>query len=162
MNTFPNLFLITTEAKKRFCIVSLLHWINKSWLPQFLVGNDNSRCGIWSELDWIYSEYHKKWHWLAGNKGPNVIKETVLIMMAFILWLQKSNGHFLCNVVRIPSCGRHEHALLRSSTFLSCDLLCTLRQFDKRNNWYFSVFLGHKTNPLIMNHPHFIHKLWFI
>lgn len=60
------------------------------------------------------------------------IKETVLIMMAFILWLQKSNGHFLCNVVRIPSCGRHEHALLRSSTFLSCDLLCTLRRFDKK------------------------------
>lgn len=89
MNTFPNLFLITTEAQKRFCIVSLLHWINKSWMPQFLVGNDNSWCGIWSELDWIYSEYHKKWHWLAGNKGPNVIKETVLIMMAFILWLQK-------------------------------------------------------------------------
>lgn len=60
------------------------------------------------------------------------MKETVLIMMAFILWLQKSNGHFLCNVVRIPSCGRHEHALLRSSTFLSCDLLCTLRRFDKK------------------------------
>lgn len=45
---------------------------------------------------------------------------------------KKSNGHFLCNVVRIPSCGRHEHALLRSSTFLSCDLLCTLRRFDKK------------------------------
>lgn len=90
LNKFSNPFLITTEAQKWFCIVSLLHWINKSWLPHFLVGNDNLRCGIWSELNWIYSEYiiRNDIDW-QGIKGPNVIKESVWLWRLSLCSCQK-------------------------------------------------------------------------
>lgn len=124
--------------------MSLLHWINKSWLPQFLVGNDNLRCGIWSELDWIYSEYiiRNDIDW-QGIKGPNVIKESVWLWRLSLCSCQKVMVIFYVMLSEFwvvgglnMNCWGRQHFYVYSAAV-----------------WYFTVFLGHKTNPLIMNHP---------